>query len=287
MYKDLRSAALRVFSILLICALFCSSALASSTAVISGEDAVLRAEASLSADALGELAQGTEVEILGKTGAWTKVSVGELTGFALTTDLTTATTGKRIKAIVTKKAAVYKSASTSSKKLGTVKKGTVVYVVGKKGSFFKVQNASGSRTGYMLKSTLKQATTSSSKSSSVIAIAKKFRGVPYVRNATGPKSFDCSGFTRYCFKKVGVSLSRSAKGQGYNNGRKVSKSQLKAGDIVCFDTDPDDGDKCDHVGIYLGGGKFIHASSAAGKVVISSLSSGYYARVFSWGRRVL
>ena len=121
----------------------------------------------------------------------------------------------------------------------------------------------------------------------VINYAYRFRGTPYRYGAMSPRGFDCSGFTRYCFKKVGVSLSRSAKGQGYNNGRKVSKSQLKAGDIVCFDTDPDDGDKCDHVGIYLGGGKFIHASSAAGKVVISSLSSGYYARVFSWGRRVL
>ena len=55
--------------------------------------------------------------------------------------------------------------------------------------------------------------------------------------------------------------------------------------MVCFDT-VSDSDACDHTGIYLGNGYFIHASSAAKKVILSSLSSGYYKRTFSWGRRV-
>ena len=53
-----------------------------------------------------------------------------------------------------------------------------------------------------------------------------------------------------------------------------------------FDTVTDN-DPSDHAGIYLGGGWFIHASSGQGKVVVSNLASGYYNRVFSWGRRVL
>ena len=64
------------------------------------------------------------------------------------------------------------------------------------------------------------------------------------------------------------------------------RSRLKRGDIVCMNTITDS-DLSDHVGIYLGGGKFVHASSAAGKVIISSVTSGYYNRVFSWGRRIL
>ena len=63
---------------------------------------------------------------------------------------------------------------------------------------------------------------------------------------------------------------------------------LKAGDLVFFNTVSDDADKCDHVGIYIGSNKFIHASSGKGEVTTSEISNGnYYARTFSWGRRVL
>ena len=62
---------------------------------------------------------------------------------------------------------------------------------------------------------------------------------------------------------------------------------IEVGDIVCFDTSEDGGDDINHTGIYLGSGKFIHGSSAAGKVIISSMSSGYYRNAFCWGRRVL
>ena len=61
---------------------------------------------------------------------------------------------------------------------------------------------------------------------------------------------------------------------------------FQRGDIVCMNT-LTDSDLSDHVGIYLGGGKMIHASSSAAKVIISTLTSGYYNRVFSWGRRVV
>ena len=61
---------------------------------------------------------------------------------------------------------------------------------------------------------------------------------------------------------------------------------MRRGDIVCMDT-VSDNDLSDHVGIYLGNSQMIHASSGGGEVIISSLSSGYYNRVFSWGRRIL
>lgn len=122
----------------------------------------------------------------------------------------------------------------------------------------------------------------------IITLAKKQLGKPYIYGTTGPNSYDCSGLTYYCFKKVaGKTLGRSAQSCGYNSGTKVEGiSNLVRGDIVCFNT-LSDNDLSDHVGIYLGNKKFIHASSGAGKVVISSLASGYYNRVFSWGRRIL
>lgn len=126
----------------------------------------------------------------------------------------------------------------------------------------------------------------------VIYIAQNQLGKPYIYGTAGPDSYDCSGLTTYAFKKVNISLGRSAYAQGYqsSSGTKIeSMSDLKRGDIVCFNT-ISDSDLVDHVGIYLGGGYFIHASSGTSngkQVCISSLTSGYYNRVFSWGRRPL
>ena len=129
--------------------------------------------------------------------------------------------------------------------------------------------------------------TASEKAETVIDWGLKQLGKKYVYGDEGPTTFDCSGFTQYCYAKVGVKLRRSAQAVGYNDGTKITNiSDLRRGDIVCFNT-IDDSDLSDHVGIYLGNNQFVHASSGAGKVVISSLASGYYRRVFSWGRRVL
>ena len=129
--------------------------------------------------------------------------------------------------------------------------------------------------------------TASEKAETVIEWGLKQLGKKYVYGDEGPNTFDCSGFTQFCYAKVGVKLRRSAQAVGYNDGTKITNiSDLRRGDIVCFNT-IDDSDLSDHVGIYLGNNQFVHASSGAGKVVISSLASGYYRRVFSWGRRVL
>ncbi len=129
--------------------------------------------------------------------------------------------------------------------------------------------------------------TASEKAETVIDWGLQQLGKKYVYGDEGPNTFDCSGFTQYCYAKVGVKLRRSAQAVGYNDGTKITNvSDLRRGDIVCFNT-IDDSDLSDHVGIYLGNNQFVHASSGAGKVVISSLASGYYLRVFSWGRRVL
>lgn len=124
----------------------------------------------------------------------------------------------------------------------------------------------------------------------VIALARKQLGDPYVYSASGPDRFDCSGLVYYCYKEAaGIRLNRTAYSQGYDDQYpKISDAKdLRPGDLVFFDTNSGDSDLSDHSGIYIGSGRFIHASSAASKVIESSLSSGYYARTFSWGRRVL
>ena len=121
-----------------------------------------------------------------------------------------------------------------------------------------------------------------------IYLAQGALGCPYVYGATGPSKFDCSGLTCYIFKAVGVKLERTAYNQGYDDTyTKIEGWQnLKRGDVVFFNT-ISDSDLSDHAGVYIGEGYFIHASSGAHKVVVSNLTTGYYGRVFSWGRRIL
>ena len=332
MQFNFKRIAWRALVALMLSLLFCSGALAASvSAVVNCSSLTVRSGPSTSHKKLGTLKKGTKITVTAVSGSWAKISYKGRTGYAAVQYLkkssgssssssssdkkeTSSETkySSRIKGYSTQKVAVYKSASTSSKKLGTIDKGTTVYVVAKNGNFYKVQNASGSVTGYIHKNYLsktKPAASSSSSSSSsssassssssastsgqtksqkLVSVAKSLVGKPYVLNAKGPSSFDCSGFTNYCYRQIGVSVSGSAQTQGYNRGTKISsKSDLKVGDIVCFDTNAGDGDLSDHVGIYLGGGSFIHASSSAGKVIISNMSSGYYAQTFSWGRRVM
>jgi len=143
--------------------------------------------------------------------------------------------------------------------------------------------------GYVKKSDM-TTEKSDSKVDELICLAMAQLGKPYVYATRGPASYDCAGLTLYCFRQVyGIELGRSAKSQGYNEKyEKIEDvSQVKKGDIVCLDTVEDDEDLTDHVGICIGDGKFIHASSAKGEVVISSYTSGYYNRVFSWARRLI
>ena len=121
----------------------------------------------------------------------------------------------------------------------------------------------------------------------VIYVAQSKLGKPYVWGAFGPDKFDCSGFTYYCFKQIGVELKQSAYTQGYDSSQPMISSipDLRRGDLVFFNT-VTDSDLSDHAGLYLGNGYFIHASSGGGKVMVSNLASGYYNRVFAWGRRV-
>jgi len=117
-------------------------------------------------------------------------------------------------------------------------------------------------------------------------IAKKNLGKHYVWGAVGPRNFDCSGFTSYVYKKRGIRIPRTSREQS-KYGSYVKRKQLKAGDLIFFDTSRRSKGIVNHVGMYIGNNKFIHASSAKKRVVITSLSKPFYARRFKWGRRIL
>jgi len=117
--------------------------------------------------------------------------------------------------------------------------------------------------------------------------AKSFLGVPYVWGATGPNKFDCSGFTQWVYRDAGINIPRVSREQA-RVGELVSYNNLQRGDMVFFDTKKRPKAKVTHVGIYLGNGDFIHASSAGKKVVIYNFNEKtFYKKRFLWGRRVL
>lgn len=117
---------------------------------------------------------------------------------------------------------------------------------------------------------------------SILAEADKYRGVPYVFGGTTPSGFDCSGYVRYVFAKHGVSLPRLADEQ-YNVGVSVSRANLKAGDLVFFETyEPGPS----HSGIYIGNGQFISATSSRG-VAVADLDTGYWGARYIGAKRVM
>ncbi len=118
--------------------------------------------------------------------------------------------------------------------------------------------------------------------------AKKFLGYKYVWGATGPKTFDCSGFTQKVYKQcTGIVIPRVSRNQA-KVGKYIKYSELKKGDMVFFDTTKERLGKVNHVGIYLSNGNFIHASSGGKRVMITNFNKKrFYKNRFLWGRRII
>jgi len=112
-------------------------------------------------------------------------------------------------------------------------------------------------------------------------LAKAKLGKTYKWGGNGPYAYDCSGFTKEVFELNGITIPRVSKEQA-KVGLKVSKQNLQKGDLIFFDDKHSSA--VSHVGIYLGNGKFIHASKFHKKIVISPLRE--YRRFFKWGRRL-
>jgi cell wall-associated NlpC family hydrolase len=113
----------------------------------------------------------------------------------------------------------------------------------------------------------------------VVGIAMQYLGTPYVWGGSSPSGFDCSGFVMYVYAQMGISVPHNAAAQYSSIGVYVSRDQLEPGDLVFFDG-------LGHVGIYIGGGQFIHSPHTGDVVKISSLSDSWYASTYVGAKRV-
>lgn len=119
----------------------------------------------------------------------------------------------------------------------------------------------------------------------ITSAAKAKLGKRYVWGASGNgNTYDCSSFVKYVYKQNGIDLPRTSINQS-KFGKYIERSQLKKGDLIFFDTSKKRKGYVNHVGIYLGDNKFIHASSAKKKVVITSLDKNFYSNRYKGARR--
>ncbi len=189
--------------------------------------------------------------------------------------------------------------STSSRQITVLPRGANMKVLSRQGKWAKVALSNGV-CGFVYRPLLSHGSGSTSdasvaksaepasasepdrSSSSLIRTAMACRGTHYVRGGTSRGGFDCSGFTRYVYAKYGISLPHSSAAQA-SKGKPVSKSELQPGDLVFFSTYRRG---ISHVGIYIGDGKFVHASNHGRGVTVDSLNSSYYAPRYRGARRI-
>ena len=270
----------------------------------------VRSGAGTSYSKLGKLEYKEKVTVLSTSNGWSKINYNGKTGYVdssylkstvpgSTNDNTNNETIGTTKYVNTTSGLNVRSgAGTSYSKLGKLEYKEKVTVLSTSNGWSKI-NYNG-KTGYVDSSYLQSTVpgsngnnannnnnTVSTKANEVIAYAKTLLGKPYVWGAQGPNSFDCSGFTYYVFKnKAGIVLPRTSSAQS-KYGTYVSKSNLKAGDLVFFDTNGANDGNVSHVGMYIGNGQMIHASYGQKKIVIANFNDSYYQKAYVNARRVL
>lgn len=307
----LRRALIALITATLLAAACAPAALAASIkAKINSSSARVYNVPSTSSDVNVRAVKGVTVTVTGYSKGWARIRYKGNTGYMKAKFLNLA---DPIKAYAAKSTPVYKSASSSSSKLGTLSLGSAVYVVGKSGGYYRVENASGSATGYVKASNLASrselmkaykewkaeqnensggnsggsnnsnnsgnsgnsgSSNPTSKIDKVLALARSLVGRDYAISDNPPSSFNCSSFVEYCMEKQGFSMEGTAAEQAKDSRyARIALSDIRKGDILCFDTDGDG--VCDHTAIYLGDSTFIEASQSAGKVQTNKLDSWY------------
>ena len=264
----------------------------------------VRSGAGTSYSVITKLPKGTVVDVLeSASNGWKKIKTsGGTTGWVSGEYLTTGSAGNSstnnstsqtsYKATVnTDSLNMRKGAGTSYSVITKLSNGTVVDVLESASNGWKKIKTSNGTIGwvsgsYLANGVVEQTSTpSTNKVQAVIDLAHKQLGKPYVWGAEGPNSFDCSGLIYYVYKNAaGITLPRTSSAQ-YSAGVAVSRSNLKAGDLIFSSTDGTG--NITHVAIYVGDGQMIHAPRNGKNVEKVSINNSYWNKAYLGARRVL
>lgn len=254
----------------------------------------LRSDASTSADITAVIPDGSFLLIEESLGDWYKAMYNGAEGYVhadyVTFSQTLSGTYSALGLVTGTDVRFRSGASTTASILGSVNTGDKLTVTGVSGEWIKVKNSAGSE-GYVHSAYIDCATgyvpaaaAGSTLGEQVAETAKQYLGCPYVWAGMSPSGFDCSGFVNYVYKLYGYSMSRVAQDIYSNDGAWVDKASLRPGDLVFFGWSAY---SVSHVGMYIGDGQFIHASSSSTGVIISSLSETYYTNRYVGAKRII
>ena len=244
---------------------------------------------STKSEIVAKIKKGSLIYTIGENKKWFKIKTGNKEAWVSKNYVEVL--DKSVPVKVTARALnVRKKPDKSGKLITKLPEGTKIKIVKKSGDWYKITYKKGS--GYVfgkyvrfLNSKNATAKTPRKNINTVVEFAKTKLGSEYVWGANGPNQFDCSGYVKFVFEKtIGVKLPRTSFLQSKVDS-KLDYYDLEIGDLVFFDTAKKG--RVNHVGIYIGDGKFIHASSARSKkkVTISNLSK-FYKTTFKWGVRI-
>lgn len=260
---------------------------------VTGSTVNLRKEPSTGSSILGKVVEGDNLVSEGPTedGEWYKVKFGDIEGY-IYKDYVTEDINKILgEGKVNSGVNFRKEPSTESEIITTIPADSDITILGTESDWYKILY--NDQEGWIVARCVDRVTSTSrsgtnSVAKKVVELAKQQLGKKYVWGGNGPKTFDCSGLTKYVYGKVGVTLERVSYNQA-TQGIKVDKSKLQIGDLVFFSgiNASSSSTKISHVGIYIGNGEFLHAANSSRGVVIDELNSDYYKKHFVTARRVI
>ena len=256
----------------------------------------IRSGAGTNHSVITKVNKGNKLTILETANGWNKVKLSNGTiGWASGQYISKSTAGniQKPSQVVSKKGTVTAATlnvrsgpGTNNTIITKVYKGQNVDIIEQSNGWNKIVLSNGN-TGWVSGQYISignAGSTSSNKKQAISNFAHNQIGKPYVWGAEGPNSFDCSGLTYYVYGQNGVSLPRTSSAQ-YNRGVNISKSNLQEGDLVFFSTNGTG--SVSHVGIYVGDGYMIHASTSGKKMTKVKMNTSYWNNVYIGAKRVI
>ena len=278
-----------------------------STAVVTDGPLNLRSGPGTGYDKVSLLLKGDKVTVLEILDGWYRVSAKGTEGYVSAKFIAPDTSGSsgtqnqtqtqpqtQVKTqnalVLTGPLNVRSGPGTSYTRIGSLKVGTTVTVIGKSGQWYQIKYAN--LTGYVHSDyvTLMEELSSSPVGQAAAALAISLIGSRYVYGAEGPTTFDCSGLAYYIYKQLGYTIARGSSSQYKNSGRFVPLAEMEPGDLIYFFDPKYDGSggtlPTTHMGIYVGDGRFVHASTTTYRVQYDNVYNSYYTRYIVGVKRI-